>query len=279
MTRAVMVIGLLLMGALGMSATIAQGDPAPNVQITAYPVGDFPNRWFEVDIAAGESITLTAGVTNNGAAPVTLRAFAANAESAINGGFSASTEDVTLTGPALWVDAPAELFDLAPGASREWDLSVTVPPNTAAGQYVAALVISTDDGGDASGSDVFRQVLRSTMAIEITVPGPLTPSFETGPPAITTDVTGLSLEIPIANTGNVLVEPQGELVLQDANGGAVFTASIIMGSVYAGHTTSLQVSLPSQVPPGQYLVSVNLTDPATGATASIEGEPIAIPTP
>lgn len=81
---------------------------------------------------------------------------------------------------------------------------------------------------------------------------------------------GWVLDIPITNTGPACVRPQGDIVITNANGDAVVTAPVEMGSVYEGNTTSIRVSLPQQLPLADYLVSVNLVAEATGATASID---------
>lgn len=52
-----------------------------------------------------------------------------------------------------------------------------------------------------------------------------------------------------------------------------------MGSVYGGNTTSVQIFLPEQLPLGEYLVSLDLTDPETGATDSIEDAPVTLDAP
>lgn len=82
--------------------------------------------------------------------------------------------------------------------------------------------------------------------------------------------------IPVANTGNVLVQPTGELMLTDANGETVLVVPVAMGSVYAGISVPLSVSLVAQIPDGDYTLSGELTDKETGATASIENGAIAI---
>ncbi|HWV36221.1 MAG TPA: hypothetical protein VNZ55_11360, partial [Thermomicrobiales bacterium] len=78
--------------------------------------------------------------------------------------------------------------------------------------------------------------------------------------------------------GNVLVKPAGDLTLRDDAGAVVFTAPVAMGSVYAGMTVPLSVRLASSLPSGDYQLSVNLTDEATGATASLQRDSFAIST-
>lgn len=52
-----------------------------------------------------------------------------------------------------------------------------------------------------------------------------------------------------------------------------------MGSVYAGLSTRIAVVLPDQVPAGDYIVSVSLTDPESGASDEIVDAPVTLPEP
>ena len=71
------------------------------------------------------------------------------------------------------------------------------------------------------------------------------------------------------NTGNWLVKPVGELRVTTVDGEVVSTTNVAMGSVYGGHSSSVRVVLPEQLAFGDYLVSVALSDAATGASASV----------
>ncbi len=252
-----------------------EGTPVP-LQFGIYPVGDFENRYFEVEMEAGDSMPLTAGIINAGGEPISLRTFATNAVNPPNGGFAAETEEDEPTGPTLWLDYPAQTFELVPGEDREIDFTVSVPEGTEPGQYVAALVVRTDVAIEVPGSEIFEQIIRGAVSVEITVPGPVTPGFELGTPMFSTDTAVTSLDIPVANTGNILVQPAGDLTVTTPDGAEILTSSVEMASVYGGRSTIIQISVPDQFQIGDYLVSVNLTDEATGATASIEDAPVTL---
>ena len=67
----------------------------------------------------------------------------------------------------------------------------------------------------------------------------------------------------------MLVKPAGTLTVSDASGKKIVEAPIAMGSVYMGNTSAIQVILPSQVAPGDYLISITLKDKATGKKLSL----------
>lgn len=273
-----------LIGISGQPAVVqesegtAEADSAPP-RFGIYPIGDFPDRYFKVEIEAGTSMQLTAGISNVGTELVSLRTFATNAFNPPNGGFAAATEQDKPNGPTLWLDYPSQTIELGPDEQWMQDFTVVVPPDTDPGQYVAALVVRTEGSLPIPGSAVFEQVIRGAVSVDITVPGPVASSFELGKPEISSDTAVTSLDIPIKNTGNVLIQPEGIITLSTPSGEKALTASIKMESVYGGLSTIVRVILPEQFPIGDYLVSLELTDPETGASDSIENAPVTITPP
>jgi hypothetical protein len=107
------------------------------------------------------------------------------------------------------------------------------------------------------------------MAVEVNVPGERTAEFHLGQPAFTANESVRTLEVPVTNTGNVLVKPAGTLTILDSLGAEVMSADVAMGSVYAGMETVFQVSVPMQFALGSYTVTVDLIDESTGVSASL----------
>ena len=278
------VAGMLLIGLspfAGASAQNASATPdafmAPEFAIFA--VGEYENQWFEETIDAGTSKELIAGIRNSGSGSVSLRTYAANALNPPNGGFAAASEEDAPIGPTLWVDYAAETFALEPGEQREQPFTVTVPAGTPPGEYVVALVAQTSESLAIPGSETLRQIIRSTVSVEITVPGEMTSGLEMGHPAVTLTTAGAVLDVPVTNIGTARVRPAGMLTLADAKGKAIINEMVEMGSLYGGHTTSVRVFLPPQVPPGEYQVSLALADEATGSSDAIEDVPVTLAAP
>jgi hypothetical protein len=111
--------------------------------------------------------------------------------------------------------------------------------------------------------------------VGILVPGEISHSFALGEPQSERPF----LRIPITNTGNYLVRPSGELTLKDMSGTSVLTSTVQMGSVYAGLSTTIEIGLPDQARPGEYLLSVALTDEVSGATAAMADVPVTVSEP
>jgi hypothetical protein len=236
-------------------------------------VGDFPNGFFDdVEVTQGSSVELTAAFVNTGTVPVNLRSFKVNALSGPNGGFVAGEENDSPIGATAWIDF--EPYEFALDANEQLGLrfTVTVPEDAQPGQYISGLAAVTTDEYAIPGSSMLTQARAYYISVGILVPGELTHSFELGTPT----VEDAAIVIPIANTGNYLVRPAGELTLTNANGEISHRSMIEMGSVYAALATTVVAGIPAQTPPGDYLVNLSLTDPASGATAEVKDASITI---
>jgi hypothetical protein len=69
------------------------------------------------------------------------------------------------------------------------------------------------------------------------------------------------------------------VTLRDQHGKEIHTSPIEMGSVYAGLSTFVSVSLPEQLPAGDYAMSLTLTDEASGAHDELVNAAIALAEP
>lgn len=243
------------------------------------PVGDYDNPWFDVTIAAGDGVQLTAAVKNFGNVAAVLRTYSTNAHTAVNGGFSAGTEDEAPEGATRWIEYSNETFESDPGTLREFDFTISVPADTPPGEYFTALVVQTADPLPIPGTDTFTQTLRSAVSVEITVPGAMTAGFELSEPVVSATGGQWTIDLPITNTGTSRLRPTGEVVVSDSSGTRLSSTHVEMGSVYGGSTTSVRVVLPEQLPLGTYFVSAELIDEATGTSANIEDAPIILSEP
>lgn len=280
----VMVILACAMGAgaaIGAAARESEASPPPTElpRFSISALGDYDDQWFEVTIEAGETANLTAAIRNAGDVEATLRTFAANAVNPPNGGFAAATEDDEPAGATRWLDYPEETFDSQPGDERDVDFTVSVPSGTPPGEYVAALVVQTAEPIGIPGTETFNQIIRGTISVEITVPGDMTSGFDLGAPVVSPAADWWTLDVPITNTGTARIRPHGELVVTTAGGEVVSTTDVEMGSVYGGNTSSVRIGLPGQLPFGDYLVSLDLTDEATVTSASLDAAPITLAEP
>ena len=258
---AVLVIVMIVAAGLPLISTAMAQDGetgTPPVQSTPdsgplfviHPAGGNDGEYFSLEAEPGSSHQLAVVLGNADDEPLDLLTYVNDVVPMVNGGFAVAEESVPPSGTATWIDFSAEALNFGPGEGVERTFSVSVPPDAAPGQYIAGIVLQTLDPIEVEGSAMFQQIIRKTIAVFITVPGPTSSSFELGEPVIEQAGESHILMVPVSNTGNVLVRPAGEALLKDGSGTAVMTAPVAMGSVYAGIATSLALPLQADLPPG-----------------------------
>ena len=249
-------------------------------KFTIKPVGDHPEGYFaDVPANPGDVITLEVAVTNIGTVPADLVTFNVNANSAVNGGFVTGTQTDEPTGSNAWVEYPLQEFVLQPGEQAVFPVVITVPTDALPGQYISGIMAQTRETVAVEGTSTIDQRIGAALTVGLLLPGDLTHAFELGEPVTESRESTIDLWIPIANTGNYLVRPEGSLSLVDGEGTEILAAPIVLKSIYAGNATSIQVSLPPQTPPGGYTLSLTLTDPASGVSASIDAAVVTVTEP
>src|SRR5690606_9446265 len=125
---------------------------------------------------------------------------------------------------------PADTYELTAGDGRQIDFTVTVPEDAAPGNYVSVLVVQTAEAVPVAGTELLEQVLQKAVAIDITVPGEVTPAFSLGEPAYEERGSLPHLIVPLENSGDVRLRPTGTMTLTDDAGNPVLNAEIEMGS-------------------------------------------------
>ncbi len=250
------------------------GEDVPTFALIA--VGDHPTGYFDdIEVAPGSLVELTVAAVNVGQVPVDLHTFKVNAGVSTNGGFAAGKEDDPPVGATAWINYQPQNVQLAPGEQRQTTFTVSVPADAAPGQYISGLAATEAEAAPIPGTDILSQTRGYVISVGILVPGELTPGFEVGTP----EIVDRALVIPITNTGNYLVRPAGRLAMTDPDGNPVLSTDVQMGSVYAGLSTNLVAYLPDQLPAGDFLVNLSLTDTASGVTAQISSAPVALAEP
>lgn len=253
----VFAVSLLPASLLAQESTPAATPEPPSFLIA--PVGQ-DGSYFTVTMEPGATQELTVALGSGGETPVTALTYASDAYTLVNGGFGVKTADDPATGPTTWMDYPTEKLDLKPGERIERTFTVTVPEDTAPGQYITALSIQTAESIAVGGSDMFRQIIKKSIAVFITVPGSETPALEIGEARVDQTETSNNLVIDVRNPGNVFLNPEGTVEMSTADGKPVLTAPIAMGPVYAGDETTLELYIPTMLAAGEYAVSVTLGD-------------------
>src|SRR4051794_15927659 len=187
--RQLMILPLTLLVALalvsGSVAAFAQSTPEPTTptksapEFVLEPVGQ-SGPYFMANADADTTTELTVALGNAGKEPVSARTFAADVYTLVNGGFGVGEDDDPVTGPTTWLDYPDDSLELVPNQRIERTFTVTIPADTAPGQYITGIVLQTAEPISVGDSAMLRQTIAKAIAVLITVPGPITPRFTIG---------------------------------------------------------------------------------------------------
>jgi len=156
-----------------------------------------------------------------------------------------------------------------------------VPLDTSPGEYMASIVLQSDKGTPASGVGglSLSQVVRHAITVSVTVPGAQRPALTIG--TVTHSIVGDKsvIHVSLHNTGNVRLQPTGNLVLTDAAGKEVSRFPVSMGTIYAGTTTSFEVPFAGMLNLGDYTIALDLSDAKSGPLAQAPALPLQIVAP
>jgi len=238
-----------------------------------------PPSYFTHTLSPGELMIDEALVTNRGDAPVTLKLYAADATTAINGGTGFANDGEEKNGVAPWLSLPMKQLSLQPHETKTVPFLVTVPSNASPGQHTAGLVLeavassAVPASGNAGAGFTVNVVRRAGVAVLIDVPGYHVAGLEITGVCLRQQnkKQGATFEVAVRNTGNVFVRGQGSLVIRDRKGTHLASIPINMDTVLAGDATYFQVVHPVLLDDGSYLLSAAL-EYAEGKTAVLEGK-------
>ena len=235
--------------------------------------------YFEATITAGTSLTFEVDRVNPNAEAVETRTYVGVVSTIVNGGFGAADSTVAVSWASTWVDYPAQTLTLAPQEHNTAVFTVAVPAGTAPGQYVSSIVLENAEPEAGTGQVALNRIVRQAIAVSIRVPGELAPAFSLGLASLGETAGNTVVTLQTTNDGNQHLAPAGVMTLKDSLGAEISTNSITMGSFYAGMSTRVSVGLTGALDPGDYLISLELTDPLTGVSASVVDAPLTVAAP
>jgi hypothetical protein len=167
------VVGLTLFVAPAGIAHAEEGDVTWSVRTASNQFGA-DRTGYNYALLPGGVIEDALVVVNNGDAPVDLGIYAADGYTTDSGQFDLLVAGAKSVGIGAWVAGTADSVSVAPGESKEFPFSLTVPANATPGDYSGGIVTSLTQADDAKGINVDR---RLGIKINLRVGGDLTPSL------------------------------------------------------------------------------------------------------
>lgn len=281
LSLALAVVSLALLAEAGIA--LADGNVSFGIRPTrAYEDRPQTFSYFSYELVPGSVMSDEALVMNSGDVPVTLKLFAADGITAVNGGTAFARQGQETNGVSQWLSLAASAFSLEPGEEMVVPFTINVPSNASPGHHVAGLVVAAPSSGETSrtgeGEAQFtaRVVRQAGVAVVIDVPGPHVAGLEiTGAELKQQDDQGATFVIAVRNTGNIFLKAEGSLLITDREGKELASVPLNMGTVLPGDTTTFQVTYPVHLADGQYLVTAAL-EYADGQVAPLEGAEVQV---
>lgn len=232
----------------------------PNRSIAFYPESSGVGTYITMELAPGESAKSNIVLGNSGDVEQTLRTYAVPAESGVNGGFVLAEQGAELDDVTSWLDYPEQLHTFEPGEGITIKVTVKVPTNTPPGEYVTGLAAEQADSFAVPGTELIRQRVRWSIPVLVIVPGERKPDFEITETTLDVREGMYVAEIGIANTGNVIVRPSGEVRILDSEGTVVGVARASLDSIYVGTDTTFIVAWDSIPTSSGYTLQIFMTN-------------------
>ncbi|MCU1634128.1 MAG: putative protein of unknown function cell surface [Micrococcaceae bacterium] len=254
----------LVVASPALATTDAESSP---VKLSLRPVGQ-DGSYFALTMEPGETRQLAVELGNQGTDAIEAFTYAADAFTVTNGGFGAKERGSAPTRTTSWLSYSPGVLQLPVEQGLTRDFSVTVPEGTEPGQYLTSLVLENNVAVEGSGDVALDQIIRQPIAVSIDVPGPSEPALELGTAGHTMTTNQSIIDVALANTGNTNLKPAGELTISDADGTVVSEAPITLNTFYAHTDSHASTTLAGALEPGDYTLSVTLTDATTGTTVT-----------
>jgi hypothetical protein len=181
------------------------------------PVGEADN--FHLELLPGEETERRAVVTNRTDEAHHVRVYPVDATVTAQGGFALGERDATRNGVGAWLQLPVSELTLPPHSSTPLPFRLTVPAAATPGDHAGGIVIETDPKGQPQdlGDNFAVQmnlVERIGVRVYLTVAGQADRDLGVGKLTWERSDQGIRFEVPVTNTGNVRVDPRGELTFQ-----------------------------------------------------------------
>ncbi len=263
------IVALLALG-LGLLAPSTTRAANGQIRLALLPIGQ-AGSFFDLSMTAGQSRTFQVEIANNGDGPIGTRTYAADVYTIINGGFGAQLRDAPRTGTTTWLDYPAAVLQLAAGQGVRRSFTVAVPADAGPGEYISSLVLENSQP-IADGSTLgINQIVRQAVAVVVTVPGRRSPGLVIGTATSKAAAGSTTIDVAVANTGNIRLKPLVGFTLADASGVEISRMNVQMDTFYAHTNTLVEFPLAALLAPGAYRVGLTLADRGQGAQVQASG--------
>jgi hypothetical protein len=208
-----------------------------------------PRDYFDLSVQAGTQITDTVRVANPGTAPETLKISASTGSTSPTSGLGYVGYFAPCVDAGCWVGGLPPTVTLSPGSTRLLSFTVTVPPSTSPGQYLAGITaqplsdpqpIAVGSNGAAGASAIVVSQVDVGVAITVGVLAQLSTRLLVS--AVTSTAIGpvLRASLRVENPGQTFVKTTGTLSCTVA--GRDLSFPVTVRTVLPGQSADVEVN-------------------------------------
>ncbi|QEO13972.1 DUF916 domain-containing protein [Agromyces intestinalis] len=238
---------------------------------------------FEYTLGPGETVTDYVGVSNLGAAPISVKVYAMDATTTADGAFTLPPAGTESEDVGAWVGVGGdEVFEIAPGTRLDIPFRLTVPPDVSPGDHAGGIVAALSElSATGDGAQQVAVDRRVGARIYVTVPGEQLPALDVRDVTIAYD-GGWNLfdgtanvTYTLANSGNMRVGGESQLVVDGPFGWRLGEAEAReQAEILPGASVRVEEQLTGIIPALLVFASVELT-PGLDGGAAVGGEHLA----
>lgn len=208
---------LILLPAVFSVGFASKAQAVDNGTLGIHPATE--SDFFHLSAAPGDVLNETAVINNYTSAQVSLLSYVVDGLTTPQGAFALANQDSTPTSVGLWSHYESQTILVPAESSVAVPFSIHIPADATPGDYAGGLIIQEplENGAvtnAADGTPLRLDVIhRQGVRIYLTVSGARTATLKAGDLAWSQSGEKVQITLPISNTGNTTLHPQGDVTL------------------------------------------------------------------
>lgn len=247
--------------------SISHADNGEGASFTMSPQRYDPSQpatqnYFIYDVSPGQVVENEVVIKNVGTESGTVRLYPVDGVTADTSGTVFPASSVLPEKVGTWIEIAAQEITLAPGEEQAVPFTVSVPLEVRAGEHVGGVVaedILLRGAPTNAGMVQVKMQNRVALAVQVNVVGSSTEEVIVQGVQAAIDHGYQTLQIAMANTGDVMSRPQGTLLVTDLEGNTLWEKSLALDTLLPGAQISYPVTVEGEaLAEGSYRAAVAL---------------------
>ncbi len=278
-TAMALAAALMLLPAVFSVAFASKAQAVDNGTLGIHPATE--SDFFHLSAAPGDVLNETAIINNYTSAPVSLLSYVVDGLTTPQGAFALANQDSIPTSVGLWSPYKAQTIVVPAESELAVPFSIRIPADATPGDYSGGLIIQEPLESGAvtnapDGTPVRMDIIhRQGVRIYLTVSGARTAMLQAGGLSWSQSGDSVQITLPISNTGNTTLHPQGDVTFSSILGVNEKIEFQSIESVTPGSSIDLHATLSDAafIQLGQVTAQVSSEAPTLTAASSFVNIP------